>query len=60
MRQLPDAQVSRYHPALVTLHWALAALIVAALALGALVMVRIPTAIPRRSRRCAATRRAAR
>jgi cytochrome b561 len=46
MRQLPDAQVSRYHPALVALHWALAALIGAALTLGALVMVRIPNGDP--------------
>ena len=46
MRQPLDAQVSRYHPALVALHWALAALIVAALALGALVMVAIPNSDP--------------
>lgn len=46
MRKLSDAQVSRYHPALVALHWALAALIAAALALGALVMVRIPNGDP--------------
>lgn len=39
-------QVSRYHPVLVALHWALAVLIVAALALGALVMVRIPNSDP--------------
>jgi cytochrome b561 len=39
-------QVSRYHPLLVTLHWLLAALIVAALALGALVMVKIPNSDP--------------
>jgi cytochrome b561 len=38
--------VSRYHPALVVLHWALAFLIIAALALGALVMVKIPNASP--------------
>lgn len=38
--------VSRYHPALVVLHWALALLIIAALALGALVMVKIPNASP--------------
>jgi cytochrome b561 len=36
------SQVSRYHPVLVGLHWLLALLISAALALGALVMVRIP------------------
>jgi cytochrome b561 len=40
------AQVSRYHPLLVTLHWVLAFLIIAALALGALVMVRIPNTDP--------------
>ena len=36
------AQVSRYHPLLVLLHWVLAFLIIAALGLGALVMVKIP------------------
>lgn len=39
-------QVSRYHPLLVVLHWALAVLIIAALALGALVMVKIPNTDP--------------
>lgn len=39
-------QVSRYHPALVALHWLLALLIVAALTFGALAMVRIPNADP--------------
>lgn len=43
---MPDVMVSRYHPALVVLHWALALLIIAALALGALVMVKIPSASP--------------
>ena len=38
--------VSRYHPLLVALHWILAVLIVAALALGALVMVKIPNTDP--------------
>lgn len=38
--------VSRYHPLLVALHWILALLIVAALALGALVMVKIPNTDP--------------
>jgi cytochrome b561 len=38
--------VSRYHPALVVLHWVLALLIIAALALGALVMVKIPNTSP--------------
>ena len=37
---------SRYHPALVALHWALALLIIAALALGALVMAKIPNHDP--------------
>jgi cytochrome b561 len=37
---------SRYHPVLVVLHWFLALLIGAALALGALVMVRIPNTDP--------------
>ncbi len=40
------AQVSRYHPLLVALHWVLAFLIIAALALGALVMVNIPNSDP--------------
>jgi cytochrome b561 len=40
------ARVSRYHPLLVTLHWLLAVLIVAALALATLVMVRIPNTDP--------------
>src|ERR1700746_3355517 len=40
------SKVSRYHPALVVLHWALAFLIIAALALGALVMVKIPNTDP--------------
>jgi len=39
-------QVSRYHPVLVALHWILALLIIAALALGALVMVNIPNSDP--------------
>jgi cytochrome b561 len=39
-------RVSRYHPLLVMLHWLLAVLIVAALALGALVMVKIPNHDP--------------
>jgi cytochrome b561 len=39
-------KVSRYHPLLVTLHWLLAALIIAALALGALVMAKIPNTDP--------------
>jgi cytochrome b561 len=46
---MPEAshdKVSRYHPLLVTLHWILAVLIIAALALGALVMVKIPNNDP--------------
>jgi cytochrome b561 len=39
-------QVSRYHPLLVALHWVMALLIIAALALGALVMVNIPNTDP--------------
>jgi cytochrome b561 len=39
-------EVSRYHPALVALHWLLAFLIIAALALGALVMARLPNSDP--------------
>jgi len=38
--------VSRYHPLLVALHWILAVLIIAALALGALVIVKIPNTDP--------------
>jgi cytochrome b561 len=40
--------VSRYHPLLVALHWILAVLIVAALALGALVMVKLSNTDPMR------------
>lgn len=40
------AQVSRYHPLLVLLHWVLAFFIIAALGLGALVMVKIPNTDP--------------
>jgi cytochrome b561 len=40
------SEVSRYHPLLVALHWVLAFLIIAALALGALVMVNIPNSDP--------------
>ena len=46
MPQEHKEQISRYHPLLVTLHWLLAALIVAALALGALVMAGIPNSDP--------------
>jgi cytochrome b561 len=44
--QVSTHQVSRFHPLLVALHWVLAFLIPAALALGALVMVRIPNSDP--------------
>jgi len=39
-------RVARYHPLLVGLHWLLAFLIIAALALGALVMARMPNTDP--------------
>jgi cytochrome b561 len=39
-------KVSRYHPVLVGLHWLLAVLIITALALGALVMAKIPNSDP--------------
>jgi cytochrome b561 len=39
-------KVSRYHPLLVALHWLLGFMIIAALALGALVMVKIPNQSP--------------
>jgi cytochrome b561 len=46
MAQLSRYQVSRYHPLLVAMHWVLAFLIIVALALGALVMVKIPNSDP--------------
>src|SRR5258708_1518347 len=46
MARISHDQVSRYHPLLVGLHWLLAILITAALALGALVMVKIPNSDP--------------
>ena len=39
-------QVLRYHPLLVLLHWILAVLVIAALALGVLVMAKIPNTDP--------------
>jgi cytochrome b561 len=42
----PLSPVSRYHPALAALHWLLALLIIAALALGALVMAKLPNSDP--------------
>lgn len=41
-------QVSRYHPLLVTLHWLLASLIVAALCLGFFGLAMMPNADPRK------------
>jgi cytochrome b561 len=38
--------VSRYHPLLVAMHWILAVLVIVALALGVLVMVKIPNTDP--------------
>ncbi len=40
--------VARYHPALVVLHWALAVLIIADLAIGSLVLVHIPNDAPKK------------
>src|SRR5215468_2465711 len=45
-RSMSMIEVSRYHPLLVALHWLLAVLIVAALALGALVMAKLPNSDP--------------
>ena len=42
----PMTLVSRYHPLLVALHSILAVLIIAALALGAVVMAKLPEATP--------------
>jgi cytochrome b561 len=39
-------EVSRYHPLLVAMHWLLAVLLIAALALGALVMAKLPNSDP--------------
>ena len=41
-------QVSRYHPLLVTLHWALAVLIIAALVVGFFVLAATPNADPQK------------
>jgi cytochrome b561 len=41
-------QVSRYHPVLVALHWLLAPLVIAALALGALVMAKMSNSDPQK------------
>ena len=41
-------QVSRYHPLLVTLHWLLAVLIIAALAIGFFVLAAMPNADPQK------------
>src|SRR5579872_3193474 len=45
-RRSTMSQVSRYHPLLVSLHWLLALVILAALALGAVKMVHIPNSDP--------------
>jgi len=41
-------QVSRYHPLLVTLHWVLAVLIIAALAMGFFVLAAMPNVDPQK------------
>jgi len=41
-------QVSRYHPLLVTLHWVLAVLIIAALAIGFFVLAAMPNVDPQK------------
>ena len=41
-------QVTRYHPALVALHWTLAFLIIADLAIGTVVLVHIPNDAPKK------------
>ena len=46
--RLVGARAARYHPALVTLHWLLAALIVASLASGAFWLAAMPNADPRK------------
>ncbi len=48
-------QVPRYHPLLVTLHWALAVLIIAALAVGFSCSQRRPTPTLRRLAFCGYT-----
>jgi len=46
--ELKMKQVSRYHPLLVTLHWVLAVLIIAALAIGFFVLAPTPNAEPQK------------
>ena len=46
MARISHDQVARYHPLLVALHWLLAILIATALALGALVLVKISNSDP--------------
>jgi cytochrome b561 len=46
MTQSAMTRMTRYHPMLVAVHWALAFLIIAALALGALALVKIPNTDP--------------
>jgi cytochrome b561 len=48
MTQTPTRQVSRYHPLLVTLHWLLAVLIVAALIVGFFWLAATPNSIPQK------------
>jgi cytochrome b561 len=45
---MTSSPVTRYHPALVALHWALAVLIIADLAIGSLVLVHIPNDAPKK------------
>jgi cytochrome b561 len=46
--ELKMKQVSRYHPLLVTLHWVLAVLIIAALAMGFFVLAAMPNVDPQK------------
>lgn len=46
MTKSPNEQTSRYHPALVALHWLLAAGIVLALAMGTLSLDKLPNSSP--------------
>lgn len=46
MTKIPNEQTSRYHPALVTLHWLLAAGILLALAMGTFSLEKLPNSSP--------------
>ncbi len=46
MTRRPNEQTSRYHPALVTLHWLLAAVIVLVLVMGTLSLDKLPNSSP--------------